>query len=207
MDQRAITRGSKRLSWLLRFGAVEAGVKMDEAGWVPVKAALKAARLEKGQLEEIVHNNNKQRFELQGRKIRACQGHGRELPVTQDALEASWEVFDGPDHVWHGTHPGAVEGIAAEGLLPIDRTHVHLAEHKESRLGKRAGVGLLLIVSVPRLRELDQEVYRSPNGVLLTRHVPPEAITGQFLISKRARKAEGQLRQLLGLDVEGSIQP
>ncbi len=61
-------------------------------------------------------------------------------------------------------------------------------------------------VSVPRLREQGHEVYRSPNGVLLTRQVPPTCITGLLLISKRARKAEAHLRELLKLDGAGEVQ-
>ncbi len=199
MDKRKITKGSKRLSWLLRFGAGEAGLTMDEAGWVSVKDALRAARLQMGELEQIVRQNDKQRFELDGERIRACQGHGKALPVTRDALEATWSEFEGPDVIWHGTHPSAVEGIAAQGILAIDRTHVHLAESKESRLGKRSGVSLMLQVSVARLREQGLRVFASPNGVVLVRHVPPDCIVGLVPVSRRATKQADTLKELLGL--------
>ena len=63
------------------------------------------------------------RLEIHGDRIRASQGHSRQgMPVTLDALEASWEPHAGAGSLWHGTHVGAVEGIAREGILPVERS-------------------------------------------------------------------------------------
>jgi putative RNA 2'-phosphotransferase len=43
-------------------------------------------------------------------------------------------------------------------------------------VGKRAQVDVLLEVSVARLRDHGLTVWRSPNGVLLVRRVPPDCI-------------------------------
>lgn len=77
-QNKMLIRGSKKLSWLLHFGANEAGLKMDAAGWVELPEVLRAARLDGDLLDEIVRLNNKQRFQLDGPRIRACQGHGLE---------------------------------------------------------------------------------------------------------------------------------
>ena len=194
-EDRALVRGSKKLSWLLRFGALEAGLQMDAAGWVERADLLRAASLDAGQLDEIVRHNNKQRFQVDGARVRACQGHGTEgTPVTRDALEASWAVYQGDDIIWHGTSVAALDGIASLGILPADRSHVHLAASASSRVGKRANVAVMLQVSVAGLRRLGREVFVSPNGVVLARDVPAAAIVGLVAQTHKAREVEAALR-------------
>lgn len=189
------TATSKELSWLLRHGALEQGLAMDAAGWARVDDVLRLLRIDRERLEHAVQENNKSRLQLDGARIRACQGHSRAgVPVTLEALEASWEVHPDTGSLWHGTDPDVVPLIAREGIRPIERTHVHLADATDSRVGKRAGVGVLLEVSIVRLREAGLEVFRSPNGVVLVRHVPPTCITGITALTARARAREGELR-------------
>ncbi len=203
-QSRRLVRGSKKLSWLLRFGANETGLEMDAAGWVQRDEVLRAARLDAAELDEIVRHNNKQRFEVDGSRVRACQGHGMDgTPVTREALEASWAVYGGDDAIWHGTNLQAVAGIAEGGILAVDRSHVHLAETTSSRVGKKANVAVMLQVSAARLRQLGREVFVSPNGVVLTRDVPPSAIVDLLAQTDKAKMAEATLRELLGLADSG----
>lgn len=110
------------------------------------------------------------------------------MPVTQEALEASWTKFDRDDSLWHGTQPDAIESIAREGLLRGARSHVHLAESRDSSVGKRANIGVLLKISPAMLRAARQTLFRNSNGVILCRHVPPECIVGTHpLTSERGR--------------------
>lgn len=200
MDPDKITKASKQLSWLLRHGAREAGVAMDAAGWVSVGDVLKAIRIRRDELDLVVAENNKSRLEVAGDRIRACQGHSLAgTPVTLEALEASWEVVDSLESIWHGTHVAAAQSIGQKGILPGERTHVHLAEELKSRVGKRANVDLMLEVSPERLLAEGLRVYRSSNGVLLCRRVPPSAIVGLVAVSSAAKKAEARLRADLGL--------
>lgn len=193
-------RASIRLSWLLRHGAIEVGLEMDPAGWSSIEDVLKKGRLSRRLLDEIVARNNKSRLEVDGDRIRASQGHSLDgTPVTLSALEASWSVWGGSTSIWHGTRPEFVASIARKGLIPQSRTHVHLAESTGSRVGKRAGVGVLLEISPARIRAAGPVIYRSPNGVILVRKVPPEAIIALRPLSRRARGAAPQMRQALGL--------
>ena len=82
-------RRSKRLSWLLRHGAREVGLPMDAAGWVSVPEVLRALSITRAQLEHAVATNRKRRLQLDGERVRACQGHSADgTPVTLEALEA-----------------------------------------------------------------------------------------------------------------------
>lgn len=199
-QEKKITKGSKRLSWLLRHGAGEVGLTMDGAGWAPVAEVLRHAHLDREALEAIVRLNNKSRLQLKGDRVRACQGHSLSgMPVTQEALEASWRPFEGGPSIWHGTHVAFVQHIAREGILPGARTHVHLAAAPESPVGKRANTPVLLEVSVEALRAAGRGVFESPNGVVLARDVPPSCIVGLLPRSRKAQAAEPHLRGLLAL--------
>jgi putative RNA 2'-phosphotransferase len=190
-------RTSKKLSWLLRHGALEAGLAMDAAGWAEVDDVRRVLGMSRGALEAAVRDNEKQRLELRGTRMRASQGHSLDgMPVTCEALEASWEVHEGGTTVFHGTRIAALAGIAREGILPGERTHVHLAEATDSTVGKRSAVDVVLEVSPLALRGLGLSLYRSPNGVVLARRVPAPAIVGLLPQVERARRKEAELRQL-----------
>lgn len=167
-----VVRTSKRVSWLLRHGAGQRGLAMTADGWASIDDVLTELGIDRGTLDRAVERNDKNRLQVDGERIRACQGHSLEgMPVTREALENSW-VRVHPEHpLWHGTTPAAVAAIRREGLRPGRRTHVHLAPSADSRVGKRFTAAVLL-----RIDPTGLVVFEAPNGVILTRHVPPDAI-------------------------------
>ena len=192
---------SKHLSWLLRHGARESGLTMDAAGWAPVDEVLALARISRSTLEELVQTDGKQRLQLDGDRVRACQGHSLTgTPVTQEGLEASWTVWDGAGPLWHGTRVEFVESIVQSGIVAQARTHVHLAAALDSRVGKRAQVAVMLELDPAAIRAAGQEIYVSPNGVVLVRHIPSSAIVGYQAMTRRARKQNELLRSVLRLE-------
>ncbi|AUX40974.1 RNA 2'-phosphotransferase [Sorangium cellulosum] len=198
MGRDRLTDTSKKLSWLLRHGAPSQGIAMDDAGWVAVDDVLKALRISRALLDEVVENNTKNRLEIRGDRVRASQGHSREgMPVTLVGLEASWEEVHGDAPIWHGTSVDAVRGIAREGIRPAARTHVHCTDAPGSAVGKRASVDVMLEISPARLRARGLRVYRSPNGVVLVREVPVGCLIGLMPIVARAKRDEAALRALL----------
>lgn len=204
MTPQQTTQLSKRLSWLLRHGAAETGIPMDAAGWVAVEDVLRTLSIGKDALRQAVEENTKARLQWEGDRLRACQGHSTEgTPVTADALEGSWKPFQGTGPLWHGTSVDVVPLVAREGLRPMARTHVHLAQETDSKVGKRANVDVLLRVDVVRLGAHGLRVFESPNGVLLVRHVPADAITGLVAVTRKAREGQGALLGLLGLSSAG----
>jgi putative RNA 2'-phosphotransferase len=167
-----VSRDSRRISRLLRHTAGERGLTMSADGWASIDDVLRLLGMDRFALDQAVEDNDKQRLQVDGERIRACQGHSLAgMPVTCEALENSWERVH-PDHLlWHGTNHAALDGIRVHGLLPGRRTHVHLAAEKDSPVGRRSAVDLLLGVD-----PADLAIYRAPNGVLLTRFVPADAI-------------------------------
>lgn len=194
-----IKRHSKRLSWLLRHGALESGLPMDSAGWAPIHEVLARARMSRDALDRCVAQNDKQRLQVDGDRIRATQGHSTAgTPVTAEALEASWtRVLDRRQPLFHGTRTDLVEPIARSGLRPMGRTHVHLAGSRQAKVGKRANVSVLLRIDPALLEQAGVGLFCSPNGVFLVRQVPWGCVVDVEPISRRARSQAGVLRGLL----------
>jgi putative RNA 2'-phosphotransferase len=192
-------RKSKYLSWLLRHGAREEGVWLDEAGWTSLDEVLRVSGLSRQEIEEMVCNDPKRRLQIEDGRIRACQGHTPKSGVTADGLEASWQPYAADAPVWHGTSVAAAEQIAREGILPIGRTHVHCAPARDSIVGKRADVHLLLEIDPGKLKEAGLGLFVAPNGVVLARRIPREAISGLIPLTKRAKSQTAALRAALSL--------
>jgi putative RNA 2'-phosphotransferase len=200
MERHRLVRESKRLSWMLRHGALEVGLAMDAAGWVSTAEVLGVTGLSRAELYEVIERNDKGRLQVAGDRIRACQGHSLAgTPVTLEALEASWQAYEGSGSLWHGTTVAAAESIAQEGLRPGERTHVHLAASRDSRVGKRSNTPVMLEVSVDRLRAVGRDVFRSPNGVVLARNVPASCIVGVQAATEREREELPRLRKTFGI--------
>ena len=167
---------------------------MDAAGWVPVSEVLERLRMSRATLEEIVRRNRKNRLELEGERVRCCQGHStKTMPVTAAALKASWQRWSG-ESAWHGTFVGAVELIAREGITAQSRTHVHLTAELHSVVGKRANVHVMLEIDCAMMRRLGHPLFISPNGVILTRAVPAQCIVGLRPLTAKAKAAVETLR-------------
>ncbi|MCG8914662.1 RNA 2'-phosphotransferase [Actinokineospora sp. PR83] len=170
MDDKQVIRRSKRLSKVLRHDPASAGLTLDEAGWVPVADVLAALGLDRAALEEVVARNDKRRFAFDGTgtRIRASQGHS--VPV-----DLGLPPLDPPAVLFHGTVAAALGSIAAEGLRPMDRRHVHLSATEDTALavGARRGKPVVLVVRAAAMAADGHVFHRSENGVWLTAGVPP----------------------------------
>ena len=200
MNEDRMKKKSHRLSWLLRHGANEVHLAMDSAGFAPVDDVLRHASLTRAELDQVIEENNKSRYELSvdGLRVRACQGHSLEgTPVTREGLEGTWALVVDDALVFHGTNVTAARSILAEGITAAARTHVHLAESEGAKVGKRANVDVLLAVSPAKLRGHGVQIHRAPNGVLLARHVPAEAIVDVTAHNRPGEHALAELKAML----------
>jgi putative RNA 2'-phosphotransferase len=171
-------RISKFLSLVLRHEPEKVGIKLDEAGWVPVDELLDAVnahghRMTLEELQEVVDTNDRKRFTLQDGYIRANQGHS--VPVDLQLPEA-----EPPDCLYHGTVPRFLHLIRENGLLKGERHDVHLSPDRETaiKVGKRRGLPHILTVNARQMHGDGFKFYLSANGVWLTDHVPPKYIEG-----------------------------
>ncbi len=178
MNEENLIRTSKFLSLVLRHQPDAAGIQLDAAGWVKVDELLagcaRAGRvLSKGDLDQVVAENSKKRFEFSAdnQLIRASQGHSVEVNLQ-------FEPRIPPEFLYHGTATRFLEAIRLTGLQKMKRHHVHLSQETVMTLavGSRHGKAVLLTINAGEMRQKGFEFFLSTNGVWLVDHVPAEFI-------------------------------
>jgi membrane protease YdiL (CAAX protease family) len=113
-------------------------------------------------------------------------------------VEATWDEVASNEHLFHGTSVIAAEKILTSiGVHAAARTHVHLAPAVDSKVGKRFSFDILLAIDPVKLRAAGERVFRAPNGALLTRRVPKEAVVGVQAASRGGEEALAALTALL----------
>lgn len=173
MDRARAVRISKLLSLALRHEPTALGLALDDAGWTDVGAVLaglaaKGETVTREELEEIVRTSDKQRFALEGSRMRANQGHSVEV-------ELGLARHEPPEVLYHGTVARFLGAIRDEGLIKGKRTHVHLSADVRTAeiVAKRRGTPVVIKVLARAMHEDGRAFYLSDNGVWLTEHVPP----------------------------------
>jgi putative RNA 2'-phosphotransferase len=177
-------RLSRIVSHALRHDPAAYGLEPDEGGWVDVEALLHALRerrpwagMDRDQLATLLTTllatARKQRFELEGDRIRARYGHS--LAGHLDLEEAV-----PPPSLFHGTTPRAWEVIRVEGLRPMGRQFVHLSADAPTALAvgrRRSPTPVLLRVDADAARTASVRFRRGNDAVWLADHVPAEFLT------------------------------
>ena len=85
---------SKALTWLLRHGAKQNGLSVDQQGFVPIDQVIEYFKtrsddpinLDVKIISSIVAGDKKTRFKIEGNLIRCNQGHSFELELAYAAL-------------------------------------------------------------------------------------------------------------------------
>lgn len=174
MDERRTVKVSKYLSKHLRHQPERIGITLDPSGWVPIDELMRACAghgfpITRAELDHVVAANDKQRFAVDGDRIRANQGH----TVTVDL---GLPPAEPPAYLYHGTVGRVLDVIRTEGLRPMDRHHVHLSPDRETatRVGARRGVPVILSVDAGAMHRAGHIFHVSTNGVWLTDSVPPQ---------------------------------
>ncbi|MFF4113960.1 RNA 2'-phosphotransferase [Streptomyces sp. NPDC001714] len=172
-DERRTVKVSKYLSKHLRHQPERIGLSLDEAGWVEIDTLLAAAAahgfpVSREELDHVVAANDKQRFAIEGTRIRASQGHSIDVDLGLPPATP-------PPYLYHGTVARNLEAIRSEGLRPMNRHDVHLSADRETatRVGARRGRPVVLSVDAAAMHRDGHVFHISANGVWLTRAVPP----------------------------------
>ena len=164
---------SRHLAKVLRHDPESMGVVLDKAGWCETPKLLDAMRMTQEELDTVVSDNNKKRFEYNHdkTKIRASQGHSIDV-------ELEYEPCEPPEYLWHGTSNETVSVIRQIGILKMSRHAVHLSADKETALavGKRKGTPVALRVKARCMHGEGFQFYLSTNNVWLVDHVPSKYI-------------------------------
>ena len=177
MDKKLIN-ASKFMSLLLRHKPDTIGLELDECGWANINELIDLSssngkQLDKALIERVVSENDKQRFSISedGCFVRANQGHSFEVNLNL-------EVQQPPEILFHGTASRFINSIKEQGLVKMNRQHVHLSalEATAVSVGKRHGKPVVLKVEADKMQHDGHVFYLSKNGVWLTDEVPVKYI-------------------------------
>ncbi|MBR6229846.1 MAG: RNA 2'-phosphotransferase [Eubacterium sp.] len=164
---------SKYISLILRHKPEAIGISLDEHGWANVEELIagvsRTQPLDMATLEQIVEEDEKQRYSFNEDKtlIRANQGHS--IPV-----DVELEEVEPPETLYHGTGEKYVASIDEQGLIPKSRLYVHLSPDEETakKVGQRHGKPVIYTVKSGEMYKDGILFYRSVNGVWLVKDVP-----------------------------------
>ncbi len=168
----------KFLSLILRHKPEVIGITLDEHGWADVSELIKGVArsrpFDMATLEQIVREDDKQRFAFNENrtKIRASQGHSVDVDVELKEMIP-------PVILFHGTAQKSVSSIEREGLRSMSRLYVHLSDtfDKAFKVGSRHGRPVVYQVDCEAMSKDGYVFYLSANGVWLTKEVPVSYLT------------------------------
>lgn len=165
---------SKFLSLVLRHNPETIGLSLDSEGWIEIDRLIRACeasgtRISAAELQEAVAQNDKRRFVIRDGRIRASQGHSREVNLGLKPVKP-------PRYLYHGTAERNLASIAKQGLKRKHRLLVHLSKDEETALqvGARHGRPVVLKVASLRMHSDGHEFFLSENEVWLTKRVPAD---------------------------------
>ena len=166
----------KYLSYLLRHAPEKEGLLMGKDGYVVVNTLCQKLDISKDDLDWIVDNNNKKRYAYNEDEtlIRANQGHSIEVDVELKRVNP-------PHKLYHGTTFDILESLKKNGLMKMNRQHVHLSADQDTArtVGKRHSKGkppMILVIDAKLMHFNGYKIYLSDNGVYLIDHVPIDYI-------------------------------
>jgi len=172
------------MSKILRHGAIEKGLVMNEAGYVQVQDLLalpefKHLTATEEDIRQAVANCDKQRFRLQEAEsvlmVRANQGHTINGVLDEHELleelteESVSELTGGTGIVYHGTYRDVLHLIRRDGLCRMARNHIHMATAYDGSVksGMRGSCEVVVPVNVLKAMRAGLVFFRSSNGVIL----------------------------------------
>ena len=171
---------SKLLSLMLRHRPDEFGLQVDRYGFADLDAVLSAFQDRNStftleDIEKVVYDGEKQRFEIVENRIRARYGHSFSIDLGLDPSEP-------PEFLYKGVDSADAERLLSEGLAPDDRDYVHLSFDADvaARLSARPGRrGAVIRIAATRAHQSGVHFYDC-GPTVLTKHIP-----GEFLDLER----------------------
>lgn len=168
---------SKALCFILRHGAVKMKLQISKTGYVKCDTLI--AEMQKrwpgftmSDLEKIVKEDEKQRYNIDRGSIRANQGHSIE------SVKIPFRKAVPPITLYHGTDLTGFAGIKKTGIQKMKRHHVHLTDdvNTASSVGIRHGSEVILEIDTRDMVKDGVTFLQSDNGVWLVDFVDPKYI-------------------------------
>jgi putative RNA 2'-phosphotransferase len=179
LNEQQEKRLSKLLSLMLRHEPEQFGLTLDAQGFTPLDDVLRAVQTNKrwsdatlADIRYVVRNSDKQRYEIEGEKIRARYGHSVAEKIEHTPVEP-------PEILYHGTSPDALDAIKTVGLRSMKRQYVHLSiETEQARIvgSRHHPRPVILKVRAHEAWQNGVKFYQPEARLFLADEVPPQFI-------------------------------
>lgn len=184
MGSRSSVRVSKLLSLMLRHRPEEFGVEVDAQGFADLDVVLTALEerdsdIQMEDIEALITQAEKQRFEIKEGRIRARYGHSIPVDLGTDPVEP-------PEFLYKGVEPQEVRTVLAHGLEPFDRQYVHLSFDRDvaEQLASRRSPGVVIKIAAQRAHQ-DGVAFHDCGPTVLVRSVPPAYLEAEAVPESR----------------------
>lgn len=162
-------RISKKLSYILRHGAVKKKLSIRPDGFVDVQEILRELPgCTLIDINQVVENDGKKRYQLKTidniLMIKACQGHTIEEVNCLNLKVLTDISFD----IIHGTFFKCYENIKVQGLSRMRRNHIHFSKGLNFVCGLRKTAEIFIFINYLEARKNGITFYESDNGVILS---------------------------------------
>jgi len=157
---------SKSMSYLLRHGLEKENINHsngfvlidDVIGWLQKNNH----NVTQNDIENIVKEDKKQRYQLEGNRIRASQGHSIEIEMNFEKLNSIEKVYP----LVHATYKDSINPISESGLKSMSRTHVHFASIRDNDFKMiRKDTDTYCVLK----KNYSKDIFRSENNVYLSK--------------------------------------
>uniref|UniRef100_A0A6V7M7R2 2'-phosphotransferase n=1 Tax=Bracon brevicornis TaxID=1563983 RepID=A0A6V7M7R2_9HYME len=165
-DLRNDIKISKKLSYLLRHGAVYENLKIDADGYILLSELLHhLPNCSLADIQRIVDNDSKRRYTLKDNTwIKANQGHSI-VHVNQLNLTP---VVNPNFSIIHGTYFRNWISIKRQGLSRMNRNHIHFSKDLNFGRGLRQNAEVLIYINFSKATGAGILFFEAENGVILS---------------------------------------
>ena len=174
LDDEQTERLGRFISGALRHFPDDLGLAMNQHGWVDLDVLCDAMRTRykwanKEKLISIIESDEKKRYEIQGRKIRARYGHSVDVDL------------DYPDNtlpeLYYGASREEVDILLEKGLKPIKQRYVHLSTSREKALevaNIHTDDPILILVDAAEAQKNGVKMISATENIVLSEEISPQ---------------------------------
>ncbi len=177
MDDEQTERLGRFISGALRHFPDDLGLAMNQHGWVDFDVLCDAMRTRykwanKDKLFSMIESDEKGRYEIQGRKIRARYGHSVDIDL------------DYPENtlpeLYYGASREEVDILLEKGIKPIKQRYVHLSTTIEKALEVariHTDDPVLLKINAEEARNDGVSIISANDNIVLSDEIPPQYLS------------------------------
>jgi len=179
MNDYEVEKLGRTIAAILRHGKFD--LEMDDQGFVNMRDIVRTVKDKNNRMHwlrphhiiALVETDPKGRYQISGDMVRATYGHSipLELELPTDGI---------PTELFYPATPEELDIILEAGLLPSDRSMVHLSLTYDDAMSAgtvRVEDPVILVIDTDAVFESGFEIGKAGKTVFLAKEIPPECLS------------------------------